>query len=89
MRKTIVTLGSALILSTASLAGAAPASASEADICSNPTVGIVCDAARRQLDHVKGELAQVPGYVATAQQKVLEAYDYATYTVRCIISGTC
>lgn len=90
MKKTIATLGSALLLSTASLAGAAtPAAASEADLCSNPTFTTACEIVRRNAQHVQEELGQVPGYIAEAQQKVLEVYDFATYTVRCIISGTC
>lgn len=89
MKRKIATLGSVLLLSTAGITmSAAPASAAD-DICSNPTVGIVCDAARRQVQHVKDEVAEVPGYVAQGQAIVLGLYDYATYTVRCVISGTC
>ena len=88
MKNRIVALGSVVLL--ALVGAAAPAAASDnEDLCSNPTFEPACDLAKRQLAHVMEEVGYVPGYVAQAQQDVLELYDYATYTVRCVISGGC
>lgn len=74
------------------MAGAAPASAQPEPtlaLCNEPTVGIVCDAVARQVDHVEQEIAAVPGYIETIRGTVLGVYDNVTARIRCIISGEC